>query len=169
MLELFVSAEDRGAELSTCRRYRYRLWRRWGDGPGLVVIGLNPSTADETADDPTIRRCVSKARSLGLPSLTMVNLFAFRSTDPRALMDPARAQEVVGPENDAHLLAAALAGAMVLCAWGVHGRLLFRDRAVTKLLRGAGLRLHVLRLTKGGHPQHPLYLPEALRPVEWTP
>ena len=77
-----AEAMERGARLSPCRTYRYALWRRWGEGPPAMFIGLNPSTADETADDPTIRRCIAFARSWGHGALCMANLFAYRATQP---------------------------------------------------------------------------------------
>lgn len=165
-LPLFTGAAAAGAELSPCRRYRYRLWRPVGAGATLAVVGLNPSTADETADDPTIARLTERGRRLGFGRLVMLNLFAYRATDPREMK---RAEDPVGPDNNQHLLAEAQAAALVLCAWGTHGAHRGRDQEVLRLLRGAGLKLHVLRLTKGGHPEHPLYLPYDLSPMEWTP
>lgn len=165
-LPLFSSPEAAGADLSPCRTWRWRLWRLVGEGPTLAVIGLNPSTADETQDDPTIARLTERTRRLGFGRLMMLNLFAFRATDPREMK---RAADPVGPENDRYLLSEAHAAGMVLCAWGTHGTHRGRATSVALMLRGAGLRLHVLRRTKGGHPEHPLYLPYDLQPTEWTP
>ena len=150
-----------GATLSPCRTYRYDLWRTWLSGDGYAVfIGLNPSTADETTDDPTIRRCVAFAKAWGYAGLCMTNLFAFRATQPKDMM---QASDPVGPFNNAYLTAAACRAGVVIAAWGVHGTHHNRDRTVRELLP----RLHYLRLTKGGHPGHPLYLPAALRPQPW--
>ena len=148
------------ATLSHCRTYRYSLTREWGSGLAVLFVGLNPSTADEMLDDPTIRRCVSFAREWGYARLHMANLFAFRATDPR---DMKNASDPVGPENDKHLLALANDSALTVAAWGVHGTLGGRHNAV----RGMLPRLHYLRLTKDGHPGHPLYLPGTLKPVAW--
>jgi hypothetical protein len=142
------------ARLSEDRNYRYALGREWGSAPQtLVVVGLNPSTADETEDDPTIRRCVGFAKGFGCARLLMLNLFAYRSTDPaglRKVLDP------VGPEND-RVLREVLDNpdALIVAAWGVHGKYLSRDAEVRRLFKG---RLHHLGLTKDGHPKHPLYL-----------
>lgn len=155
-----------GADLSPCRAYRYRLWRILGDGPALTVIGLNPSTADETEPDPTITRLTERARRGGFGMLMMLNLFAYRATDPREMK---HAADPIGPDNDGFLLDEARAAGLVLCAWGTHGTHRGRALNVTAWLRGAGVKLHVLRLTKGGHPEHPLYLPYDLTPTEWTP
>lgn len=151
-----------GAEFSACRQYRYRLWRLWdASRPTTVFIGLNPSTADETADDPTIRRCLGYAKAWGFGRLEMLNLFAWRATDPKAMKVAA---DPIGPGNDDAIRAVADTGGLLVAAWGVHGTHLGRDREVCAMLAG---RLHVLRLTKDGHPGHPLYLPAHLEPSPW--
>ncbi|KVP75269.1 hypothetical protein WJ96_05795 [Burkholderia ubonensis] len=153
----------KSAEFSPCRRYRYALWRDWGALPGTVdrgyvlFVGLNPSTADETNDDPTIRRCIAFAKAWGYSGLCMVNLFAFRATNPADML---LAPDPVGPDNDACLRRFARNAGVVIAGWGVHGTHLARDAAVKRLLPN----LHYLRLTKDGHPGHPLYLPKTLVP-----
>lgn len=154
-------AVQRTAHLSPCRRYRYALWRRWGDGPHAMFVGLNPSTADETADDPTIRRCIAYARAWGYGALCMANLFAYRATQPADMLAQ---DDPVGPDNDAYLRRLAAEAGVVVAAWGTHGTHGGRHRAVLDMLPG----LHYLRLTKDGHPGHPLYLPASLRPVAWV-
>src|SRR5918998_3116048 len=92
-------AMSSSARFSPDRRYRYELWRRWGDGPALCnFLLLNPSTADERADDPTVARCVRRARAWGLDALVVTNLFSIRATDPRARRG---VEDPVGPDNDA--------------------------------------------------------------------
>jgi len=151
------------AIISDCGRYRYRLLRIWdATQPHALFVMLNPSTADETQDDPTIRRCVGYAKAWGYGGLAVVNLFALRSTDPRMLVghpDP------VGPLNLFHVGEAARMAGIVVCAWGAQR--FARDQADRTLtaLRYERPPLHCLRLTKDGHPSHPLYLPAALRPV----
>lgn len=148
---------------SSCRKYRYTLWREWLGGDGYAMfIGLNPSTADETRDDPTIRRCIGFAQSWGYRSLLMTNLFAFRATYPADMM---AAADPIGPENDSWLRTSAADAGVVVAAWGTLGTHRGRDAAVRAMLRN----LRVLRLTKDGHPQHPLYLPKTLTPQEWMP
>ncbi len=147
-----------GALFDRTRRYRYRLWRRWGAGRPVVFVMLNPSTADAERDDPTIRRCAGFARAWGFGGMTVVNLFALRATDPARLR---RARDPVGRDNDHHIAAAADVASLVVVAWGVHGALDRRDRAVLALL--AGRRPRCLGTTRGGHPRHPLYLPSATR------
>jgi hypothetical protein len=126
---------------------------------------LNPSTATATADDPTIRRCIAFAIDWGYGSLVVCNMFAWRSTDPSVLptlVDP------VGPENDRWIAETAAASALVVACWGAtaarYPALRSRADQVLTVLR-AQRDVHVIRLTKSGHPEHPLYLPGKLRPV----
>jgi hypothetical protein len=152
--------EDRGAMFSDCRTYRYTLWRMWDeDGPKLNVIGLNPSVADETVDDPTIRRCIGFAKSWGYGGLVMTNLFAYRSTDPKGLLT---VDDPVGPKNDDILEFWARAG-IPLLAWGAHP--LAGTRAKRLLKKLEYLELSCLGLTKSGAPRHPLYVPKTQPPV----
>jgi hypothetical protein len=155
---------ETGADFSPCRTWRYRLWRRWSSGPALNVIGLNPSTADESTDDATITRLTHRAREWGYPALVMTNLFALRSTDPCALRPAA---DPVGPENDGVILTEAQDAGLVLCAWGKDGNLRARGKFVEGNLRLACLDLYALKLGKDGSPMHPLYLPYSLSPVLW--
>ena len=156
--DLFGAVKS-SAGFSDCRRYRYWLSRWWDERrEPLVVIGLNPSTADETADDPTIRRCIGYAKAWGHGGLVMLNLFAFRATDPR---DMRAATDPVGPANDV-TLTTQTEGRRVLCAWGAHGGHLNRARRVAHLL--AGRDLVCLGRTKDGYPKHPLYLRADLVP-----
>lgn len=150
---------------SSCGRYRYLLERRWSDGPGLAWVMLNPSTATERANDPTIERCERRSRMLGYGALSVVNLFAWRATRPA---DLARAEAPVGPGNDAEILAAVLGANAVLCGWGAHGGLHGRGAEVRALLSGAGRPLLHLGLTAAGAPRHPLYVAYARAPEPWV-
>jgi hypothetical protein len=155
----------KSAALSECRRYRYVLERVWDEAaPAFVVIGLNPSTADETEDDPTIRRCMGFARRFRCGRLCMLNLFAWRSTDPKGLRD---AVDPIGPLNDTFLRGVwHLPAATIVAAWGAAPFARGRDREVRKLF---GDRLEHLGLTKDGHPKHPLYLKADTPLTRWTP
>lgn len=155
---------DRGAwtEMSGCGRWRYALARRWGPGPGLLCVLLNPSTADAAQDDPTLRRCMARARALGFGGLRLVNLFAWRATDPAALY---RAADPVGPDNDAALLRAGRWAGSILCGWGNHGSLRGRDAEVLRLL--ARRRLWHLGLTARGQPRHPLFVGGEVALQQW--
>lgn len=130
----------------------------------MVFVLLNPSVADAARDDPTLRACISFARGAGFGGVEVVNLFAFRATDPRALRavaDPA------GPGNDAAILSAACGGGMVVCGWGRGGALHGRGAKVAARLRAAGITLHHLGLTKDGAPRHPLYVARSTVPQVW--
>lgn len=154
----FVSETARSVALySPCETYRYRLTRRWdgeaGEGGALTFVMLNPSTADERRNDPTIARCEARARALGFPAVDIVNLFAFRATRPQDLR---RAAAPEGPRNAATLRRAARESGCIVAAWGVHGTLLGQEARVRALL--SGHPLHALGVTRAGHPRHPLYL-----------
>lgn len=146
------------------RVYRYLLWREWDPArPRVLFVMLNPSTADETVLDPTLRRCLGFAQRWGFGSFTIANLFALRSTDPKRLRE---VEDPVGPLNDGYLSAAAMTAGRVVAAWGAHGGLYHRADAVTRMLRPC-VDLMALRLTSAGDPGHPLYLPAALEPFVW--
>jgi hypothetical protein len=147
-----TDAADAGALFSPCRTYRYALWRTWDERlPAVLFVGLNPSTADETADDPTVRRCRGFARDWGYGGFVLCNLFAYRATDPRALL---RAEEPVGPENDRWLRHYSEQAGLIVAAWGVRGGWRGRDREVL----GMREEWRCLGTGKAGFPRHPLYV-----------
>lgn len=148
------------AVYSECEAYRYLLTRVWDDAlPRALFVMLNPSTATEVQNDPTVERCERRARALGFGAFRVTNIFAYRATDPRAMRAMA---DPVGPENDAAILGSLdWAGGpadRIVCAWGTHGAHLGRGAAVERLLRESGRDLHHLGLTAAGAPKHPLYI-----------
>lgn len=159
----------KSARLSLCGRYRYELTRAWSRGLSrrLVVIGLNPSTADANDDDPTIRRCIGFAQREGCGGLVMLNLFAFRATNPAEL---AQAQDPIGPDNDDALKSAFWAhtlDAVWLAAWGAHGQAIDRAREVFSWHDAPAF--YCLGRTLGGFPRHPLYVPGTQRIERYEP
>ena len=151
---------------SDCGSYRYDLWRVWdASGPRAAFVMLNPSTATELRNDPTVERCERRARGLGFGAFRVSNIFAFRATDPREMR--AHPEPVGRPENDRAILEAAAWADVVVCAWGTHGAHLGRGPEVERMLRGAGHALLALGVSKGGHPKHPLYIPYSAVPVPW--
>lgn len=157
-----------GAIISNCGKYRYRLWRRWGDGSALVFIMLNPSTANEEEDDPTIRKCIGFAKALGHGAIEVVNLYAYRATDPKDLK---AAGYPVGPSNDDHIRSVVNIHGNdhnLICAWGANARGLSRPTDVKGMIHDIGKPMYSLRLTKDGVPSHPLMLPYSCKPVEIT-
>jgi hypothetical protein len=151
------------AIFSPDRKYRYTLRRMWEKTlPQVMFIGLNPSTADEVEDDPTIRRCLGFAKAWGFGSLVMTNLFAIRGTDPKILKE---VEDPIGCDNnDRYLLQMAKESQLIIGAWGSNGTLLNRGNVVKRLIPG----MRMLGLTKNGQPKHPLYLPKTLTPIEWS-
>lgn len=140
------------AIISDCRKYRYLLQRQ--PGPQLTIIMLNPSTADGELDDPTIRRCRAFAAREGYRGISVMNLYALRSTDPAGLWAVA---DPVGPENDMYIKAMTSGGGVVLCAWGANAERRRVD-AVLAILRKNAATPVCLGTTKHGHPRHPLYV-----------
>ena len=160
MSDLFCQT---GAFFSECRKYRYSLWRKWDARLGkMMFLMLNPSTADENANDPTVERCQRRAKEIGYGGLVVCNLFAYRATQPE---DMKRQADPVGPLNDQTILHEAKFADMVVCGWGEHGSHLGRSDAVVSLLHGAGVTLHCLRTNRSGQPQHPLYVSYNQKPV----
>jgi len=140
---LFGEDPTRGAEISTCGLYRYRLWRTWdAANPSRVAfIMLNPSTADATANDPTLRRCIDFAQRWGHGGLEVVNLFPFRAADPKEMLRQSREVAVGGPENEEAIRGAVRRCHLLVAAWGTKGSKWGRDVEVLRLLRGLGAPL----------------------------
>lgn len=160
--------ERAGAAFSPCRRYRYSLWRVWNaHDPWCVFIGLNPSTADEKVDDPTIRRCIAFAKRWKCGRVYMLNAYAFRATDPKVMM---RESDPVGQENDETIMrltkTAYERNGLIVAAWGVNCNP-NRAAEVCRIINGP---IHCLDKTKGGMPKHPLYIKgdEMPKPF-WSP
>lgn len=153
------------AVYSDCENYRYTLTRTWdATGHKALFVMLNPSTATEVQNDPTVERCERRARALGFGAFRVANIFAFRATDPRVM----RAQaDPIGPANDAAIADGAAWADAVLCAWGTHGAHLDRGAQVERLLRATGQPLFHLGLSKAGHPKHPLYIAYDQQLVPW--
>ena len=160
-IERRVADQDCGALISKDSVHRYLLWRVWDRHlPLILFVGLNPSTADATKDDPTIRRCIGYSRGWKYGGLLMGNLFAYRATLPAALkfaIDP------IGPENENWLLAANWLAETTIACWGNHGAHLNQDGRVGIKL----LRRHALAVTKSGQPAHPLYMRKNLSPIAY--
>jgi hypothetical protein len=153
------------AVYSDCERYRYSLTRTW-DPAGLraLFVMLNPSTATEVQNDPTVERCERRARALDFGAFRVTNIFAWRDTDPRAMR---AAADPVGPDNDAAILDGVTWADQVIAAWGTHGAHLGRGPDVAALLRAGSRPVFHLGLSKAGHPKHPLYIAYSRQPEPW--
>lgn len=146
--------------------YRYSLIREWDrEKSRILFVMLNPSTADATQDDPTIRRCIGLAKAWQHGCLEVCNLFAYRATNPAELI---KAADPVGPENDNHLINAICRARVIVAAWGTKGIYKNRDAEFLKLMSNIkgiqGTGIFCLDKTKGGHPKHPLYISNSVIP-----
>lgn len=154
-----------GAEFDPSERYRYRLWRSWGNFDAFgraVFVMLNPSTADAHVLDPTIRRCVNFAKAWGFARLDVVNLFPIRSTEPIGIKLDTEPPEVC-EENKRQIALTIDGAAIVVCAWGKNGTYLGRDQVITDWLleiRGSQRGIYSFGHNLDGTPVHPLYLPD---------
>ena len=150
------------AQLSKCRQYRYALWRTWDNSlPKVMFVGLNPSTADEKMNDPTLTRCIGYAKSWGFGGVIMANLFAYRATQPE---DMKNAIDPIGKRNNYWLKRLAKESKLMVAAWGNHGQFLQRSTHVKQQL----VDLYYLKLNKSGEPAHPLYQRLALKPKPFS-
>ena len=152
--------------ISPCKQYRYVLWRCWDEKlPTLNFVMQNPSTADVSQDDATIRRCLGFAKDNKFGSIRVLNVFAYRATYEQALY---KAPDPVGPSTESYLYRQARYPEIVVLAWGNPlARLEQHYNRVLEIF--AGKTLYCLGTTKSGNPKHPLYLPRATRIVEFSP
>ncbi|MBK9145681.1 MAG: DUF1643 domain-containing protein [Candidatus Melainabacteria bacterium] len=151
-----------GAVFDASGCFRYQLWRGLKAGRGRVLfVMLNPNTADEQLDDPTIKRCIGFARDWGFGRLDVVNLFALRTRHPSVLI---RRRAPVGPLNDTFIVDCARAADLVIAAWGNHGSHRGRDAEVLSLLRALQVPVYCLQTNNSGQPRHPLYVRSTASP-----
>lgn len=160
----------REAVYSPCTKYRYSLTLRWNtlDNHRLVFLLLNPSTATEEANDPTVERCYRRARDLGYDSLTILNLFAYRAPAPAEMKSQ---EDPIGPANDfvigKECSRSNVSG--VLCGWGERGSHRGRAREVIDKLQDLDVNLYCLKVNNSGNPIHPLYVSYETEPVRFNP
>lgn len=161
---------EAGADVCPTGLYRWTLRRRWVPaGPTIAWVMFNPSTADGREDDPTIRRCVAFSRREGAAALVVVNLFAWRTTDPRELLAPLASGRAVGDRNDASILAAVAEADVVVAAWGANYPDEVEERLAVVRLLLAERPVRSLGMTKAGAPRHPLYVRGDQPLVEYRP
>ena len=152
----------KSAVFSPCRKYRYSLSRTWDINQKIILfIGLNPSTADETHDDPTIRRSLLYSSRWGFGGLIMVNLFAFRATLPKDLKN---SKHPVGRDNNQFIIHAHKEASMTIAAWGNDGDLYNRDQEVLEIISNP----MCLKVNKTGQPAHPLYQKKDIKPKPYS-
>lgn len=172
-MEIFEATNEgrNGAVLSSCKTYRYRLDRWWSDGDCVVWVMLNPSTADASVDDQTIRKCVGFSKLWGYGRLVVVNLFALRSTDPTAL---ARSTDAFGVQNDYYIAQAMESAAEVIVAWGCQQhmsteKLKRRPAQLAEFIKALrpDVEVNCLGYRKDGAPRHPVMLPYSTERQPW--
>jgi hypothetical protein len=145
------------AEFDQTGQYRFTLWRSWDKHkPRLGFVMLNPSRADATRNDPTIRRCIGFGQDWGFGAVEIVNLFAYRTPQPQRLRQIA---DPIGCDNDKYLIQASRRSRFLVLAWGNWGSLINRGQAVRNLLATSDCRC--FGFTRFGQPRHPLYLPKS--------
>lgn len=171
------NGESRLVRFSDCEKYRYLLQIVWDESLSRAqFIGLNPSTATEMEDDPTIRRIKGFARDWGMGGVMMTNLFAWRDKSPSAMKaqtnpigEEGKFFTMAGFEfsnaNDLELYTTRIRCAIAVAVWGTHGSYLYRAAKVKQFITN----LSCLRMTSKGFPEHPLYLPKELKPTPLPP
>jgi len=162
--------ENRTAVFSPCRKWRYHLQQVWDDKtPNLIWLMLNPSTADETKNDPTVERCEQRARMWGFGGVEVYNIFAFRATDPS---DMKAQDDPIGPDNDDWIIKFAKKSQQTkaIVGWGEHGKHRGRGEAVMSLIKAHDGYVQALKVNASGHPKHPLYIgyKQETSPFIWT-
>lgn len=153
----------KSASLSKCGKYRWVLQRGECKKP-LVFLMLNPSTADADLDDPTIRRCMGFAETLGYDGIRVVNLYSYRATSPLELKT---VDDPVGEMTNAHILHAMKRARFVVCAWGNHAKD-DRVKEVVALLQAKHIKTKCLGVNKNNSPKHPLYLSKNAELIDWN-
>lgn len=152
------------AFIDATEQYRYWLLREWDSSlPKMAFIMLNPSTADANVDDATIRRCINFAKSSDYGSIQVVNLFAYRATQPERLKE--KDIDPIGEQNDDYIIDTCSSSDIIIAAWGVNGTLQSRAAKVERLIGINTYDLHCLGTSKDGYPRHPLFVKDDVMPV----
>lgn len=159
------------AEFSACEKYRYRLTRTWQESlPGIAFLMLNPSTADEMYNDPTIERCQRRAVEYGYGKMVIINLFPYRETDSQLLTSIPDLYGDIDTTNQ-HILDVVRECQQTIAGWGSHPMAMARAREIYQLLAGHGLsnKIFALDVNADGNPKHPLYIAYSAKPASWAP
>lgn len=155
----------KGAILSSCKKHRLQLWREWDSNlPKVLFIMLNPSTADDQQDDPTLRRCIDFAKQWGFGGLYIGNLYSFRATDPWSLLNVSKFSH---RDNYKHLLTMANQCQLVVCAWGNYP-VIKKLGIPLNVFNHLEQKLYCIALSKASKPKHPLYLKKSLTPIPFS-
>ncbi len=154
------------AVISECLNYRYALSRKWDEKNDRTIVFcmLNPSTADASLDDPTIRRCIGFAKEWQYDQLVVINLYSLRTPNPKDLWPH---PNPIGEDNDNCIQMMAKRYENIVCAWGANAKF---DRVVqvAAILENSGANLMCLGTTKNGSPRHPLYIKSTQLLMPWN-
>ncbi len=151
------------AIFSKDRKHRYVLIREWDlKKPSLMIISLNPSTADEKINDPTIQRCIGFAKKWGFGRLFVTNLFSFRATSPKDLFN---FKNPIGDKNDYWIRKLLKKVNKIVLAYGNHGGFKNRHQKILKIIKNP----YCIKKSKTGMPMHPLYLKYTKKPIKYYP
>ncbi len=156
-----------GAIFSEDLLHRYALWRIWApEKPYFIALMLNPSTADEYKNDPTVLGICERGSRMGYGGVIVINAFAWRATSPK---DMKKSSDPIGQYNDT-MIGEVLKEdkAFLLCAWGADGNFLERDAHLKQIIKNANIKPYALALTEHGQPGHPLYIKKITKPFEWA-
>jgi len=168
-MDIVTKAQESIADFSDCMKYRWSLkrdLRNINSGDKVInFIMLNPSTANEEFNDPTVARCENRAIDMGYSYMIVTNIFAFRATEPS---DMRGNENPIGDLNDKAILESALEADYIICAWGNHGEFLERGASVKKILDDLNKPLYYLKMNSSGEPSHPLYLKKDITPILWN-
>ncbi len=159
---------NKGATISKCGKYRWHLWRNLHDKEYFrrktcLFIMLNPSTANADEDDPTIRRCMGFANHWGYDRLEVVNLFSWRETDSKKLIEPSF--DCWGEKHWEYFDESIRNAGLIICAWGSHPWAKDVARYAIMRIKKAGKKPMCLKINNNGAPGHPLYLKKDLPPI----
>jgi len=168
-MDISTKAQDSIADFSSCMKYRWSLKRDLRNinsgNKTMNFIMLNPSTANEEFNDPTVARCENRTIDMGYSYMIVTNIFAYRATDP----DDMKAQsDPVGELNDKTISDSASESDYIICAWGNHGNFMNRGAGVKKILDDINKPLYYLKMNGSGQPSHPLYLRKDIEPALWS-
>lgn len=154
-------------KISECQKYRYSLTRVWDESkPSILFVGLNPSTADADKDDPTIKKLIAYTKAWGYGGFEIVNLFAYRSSDPKNLYN--KQAIAIGPGNTTYLKQAASSHVKTICMWGNQAKEISETVTAiwTQYFRGKGA--YCFKINRDGSPAHPLYLPGSCKLIKFV-
>lgn len=152
---------DDGATFDVSHKFRYKLWRIWdSERPKITFIGLNPSTADQDTNDPTMRRLINFCSRNNYGGLYMTNLFSVIATDSKELKqltNPVDYPEIKNTKTIYTIQDCAKLSDKVVFCWGrskYHPSMINHCLKIIETFPDA----YCFGFNSDGSPKHPLYL-----------